>query len=94
MWGGDFNRSTDDFQEQQVRQGHYYVVAPSDQSTCMGGRIDYFVTNGAMEHVVGRGVTIPGKVRPHVPVLMRVKYRPHLTKVCGLARMAHNFPRG
>ena len=37
VWGRDFNRSTDDFEEQQVRQGHHYVVAPSDQSTCLGG---------------------------------------------------------
>ena len=93
--GGDFNRSTDDFQEQQVRQGHHYVVAPSDQSTCLGGgRIDYFVTNGAREHIGGRFVTVPGKVRPHVPAHMRGKYRPHLTKVCGLARLPHNLSEG
>ena len=95
VWGGDFNRSTEDFEEQGTRQGGYYCVAPPDESTCIGGgRIDYFVTNGAREHIYGSCRTIPGKVRPHSPVLMQVKYRPHLTKVKGLVRVGMNLAEG
>ena len=35
-----------------------------------------------------------GQVRPHVLVVMKVRYRPHLAGVCGLARTTHNFAEG
>ena len=95
IWGGDFNRSTVEFEEQGTRQGGHYCVAPPDDSTCLGGvRIDYFVTNGAREHIHVRCTTVQGKVRPHSPVLMQVKYRPHLTKVKGLVRVRQNLAEG
>ena len=95
VWGGDFNRSTEEFVEQGMRQGGHSIVAPHDESTCVGGgRIDYFVTNGAREHLHEGCKTIPGKVRPHSPVLMKVKYRPHLTKVQGLSKVRVNLSEG
>ena len=95
IWGGDFNRSTEEFVEQGPRQGGHYCVAPPDDTTCVGGgRIDYFVTTGAREHVHGRCTTVPGKLRPHSPMLMQVKYRPHLTKVKGLVRVGVNLAEG
>ena len=95
VWGGDFNRSPEECVEQGLRQGGHYVVAPHDESTCVGGgRIDYFITNGAREHLHGGCQTVPGKVRPHSPVLMKVKYRPHLTKVKGLTKVKVNLAEG
>ena len=70
-------------------------MAPHDESTCVGGgRIDYFITNGAREHLHEGCQTIPGKVRPHSPVLMKVKYRPHLTRVKGLSKVRVNLAEG
>ena len=70
-------------------------MTPPDDSTCIGGgRSDYFVTNGARKHIHGGCCTVPGKVRPHSPVLMKVKYRPHLTKVSGFVRVGLNLAEG
>ena len=65
VWGGDFNRSTDEFENQGTRQGGHYCVAPCDRSKCVGrGRIEDFSKNASREHLVGNCYIIKF-LRPH-----------------------------